>query len=193
MSLPGNDLLVQIENEHPKLGQYLRRYLVPMVQTTAQNAAVSSTSKIAAPPAPDAVRVNVSGEHMQVVVDHNAELQKGVRYFTHIATNPQFTDAIVVDHGTSRAPAPITLPTKNAAGDDHQYYVATVAQYPGSDPSAATFYGGESPAAVTMGGTTQMDLAAGTGSGTAQNGGQTLVGFGKAQVRLQQTAKRSVE
>ena len=29
----GNDLLVHIENENPKLGQYLRRYIVPAIQS----------------------------------------------------------------------------------------------------------------------------------------------------------------
>ena len=184
MSLPGNDLLAQIENEFPKLGQYLRNYVLPSIQTTAQNAAVSPTSKIAAPAPPEAVQVAVSGETMQVVVNHNAEVQKGVRYFTHISTNPQFADAMVVDHGTSRCPAPITLPSKNAAGDAHSYYVATVAQYPGSDPSTPTYFGGVEPAPIAMGGTTTMDVMPGTGSGTASNGGQVFVGFGKAQVRL---------
>jgi len=67
-----------------------------------------------------------------------------------------------------------------------------VAQYPGSQPSKPTYYGGASPVAVTMGGTTQMDIQPGTGSGTAVNGGQALVGLGKSQVRLAQGAKRSV-
>jgi hypothetical protein len=184
VSLPGNDLLAQIENESPKLGQYIRNYLLPAIQTTAQNAAVSPTAKIAAPASPESVSVSTSGETMQVVVNHTSEVTKGVRYFTHISTNPQFTNAMVIDHGTSRAPAPISLPTKDAGGNTHNYYVATVAQYPGSDPSEPTFYGGAQPVAVTMGGTTQMDVMPGTGSGTASNGGQTFVGFGKAQVRL---------
>lgn len=129
---------------------------------------------------------------MQVVVNHTAPLQKGVQYVTHIATNPQFTNAIVVDHGSSRCPPHINLPTKDASGNVHQYYVATVAQYPGSPPSAPVFFGGQTPVAVTMGGATQMDIQPGTGSGTAVNGAQALVGLGKSQVRLSQGAKRNV-
>ena len=50
-------------------------------------------------------------------------------------------------------------------------------------PSAPTFYGGASPQPVTMGGTTQLDIMPGTGSGTASNGGQVLVGLGQSLSR----------
>lgn len=192
MSIAGNDLLSQIENENPKLGQYLRQYVNTAIQTTAQNAAVDPHSEIPAPAPPESVNVTTAGELMQVVVNHQAPLQKGVQYLTHIATNPQFTNAIVIDHGSSRAPAHIALPTKDGSGATHSYYVATVAQYPGSKPSAPTYFGGVSPTAVTMSGLTSMDIQPGTGSGTAQNGGQALVGLGVSQVRLPAGPKRNV-
>lgn len=190
MSIGGNDLLSQIENAsdfhdlRTKLGVYLRRHIVPAIETTASNAAVHPVSQIAAPAPPESVNVTTAGEMMQVTVNHTAPIQKGVRYLTHIATNPQFTGAIVIDHGASRAPQHITLPTKNGAGVTHNYYVATIAQYPGSPPSAPTYHGGAAPVAINMSGTTQMDIQPGTGSGTAENGGQVLVGLGKSQVRL---------
>jgi hypothetical protein len=190
MSLPGNDLLTAVENAvdvptmAKKLGQYLRRYVATAIQTTASNAAVAPNGNIAAPAPPESINVTTAGELMQVVVNHTAPIQKGVRYITHIATNPQFTNAIIVDHGASRVPPHISLPTKTGAGATHNYYVATIAQYPGSPPSKPTFYGGASPVAVTMGGTTQMDIQPGTGSGTATNGGQVFAGLGKSQVRL---------
>ena len=184
MSLAGNDLLSQIENEHPKLGQYLRRYVAPAIQTVAQNAAVSPHGSLPAPDPPQSINVTTSGELMQVTVNHTSPLQKGVQYLTHIATNPQFTNAIILDHGSSRNPPHINLPTKDGSGNTHNYYIGTIAQYPGSPPSAPTYYGGSSPKPVTMGGTTQMDIQPGSGSGTAANGGQTFVGLGKAQVRL---------
>lgn len=184
MSIPGRDLLAEIKNENPKLGAYLENYVIPAIQTTAKNAAVSPVSRIAAPAPPESVDVSVAGEMMQIRVNHTAPVQKGIQYITHIATNPQFQDAQIYHHGASRAPVHITLPTKNAAGDIHQYYVATVAQYQGSPPSPPTFHGGKIPSPITMGGLTQMDILPGTGSGTAENGGQTLVGLGKAQVRL---------
>jgi hypothetical protein len=184
VSIAGNDLLSQIEDENPKLGQYLRNYVVPAIQTTAQNAAVDPVSSLPAPAPPESVNVTTSGELMQVTINHSAPITKGVQYITHIATNPQFTNAIILDHGSSRNPPHINLPTKDSAGNTHSYYIGTVVQYPGSPPSAPTYYGGAQPKAVTMGGTTQMDIQPGTGSGTAANGGQTFVGLGKSQVRL---------
>lgn len=184
MSIAGNDLLSQIENESPKLGQYLRRYIVKAIQDTAKAAAVAPHGNIQAPTAPESISVTTAGELAQVVVNHTAPIQKGVQYLTHVATNPQFTNAIIIDHGSSRTPPHINLPTKDAGGVNHKFYFATIAQYPGSPPSAPTYFGGASPQPVTMGGTTQMDVQPGTGSGTASNGGQTFVGLGKSQVRL---------
>ena len=196
MSIPGQDLLAQVENSTDtptlavKLGMYLRNYLQPAIENVAQNAAVWTSSQVPAPDPPQAVNVATSGELMQVTVNHDTPIQKGVHYITHIATNPQMTNAIILDHGASRCPPHINLPTKDASGNTHNYYVATVAQYPGSQPSNPTFYGGASPKAVTMGGSTQMDIQPGSGSGTAANGGQTLVGLGKSQVRISQGVKR---
>jgi hypothetical protein len=198
MSLPGNDLLTAAENAQDiptlatKLGQYLRRYLVPSVQTIGSNAAVGASGNIPSPQPPESINVTTAGELAQIVINHNAPIQKGVQYVTTIATNPQFTGGIVHDHGCSRCPPPVYLPTKDGSGNVHNYYFGTVAQYPGSPASAPTYFGGVSPVAVNMGGSTQMTLQAGTGSGTASNGNQPFTGLGKSQVRLQQTAKRSV-
>jgi hypothetical protein len=195
MAIAGNDLLSQIENSGEfgaKLGQFLRQYVLPSIQQTAQNAAVSPVSQIPAPAPPESVSVNVEGELMQVVVNHTAPVQKGARHIIHVAINPQFTDAMIHDAGASRCPPPFNLPTKDAGGNVQNYYVAAQVQYPGSPPSAATFYGGKTPAVVNMGGTTEMTLLPGTGSGTAANGGQALVGLGVSQVRLAAGPKRNV-
>lgn len=184
MSIAGNNLLSEIENAQPKLGQYLRRYVAKAIDTLGKNAAVSPHGNLRAPDPPQSVNVATSGELMQVTVNHTSPIQKGVQYITHIATNPQFTNALIYDHGSSRNPPHINLPTKDSSGNDHSYYIGTIAQLPGSPPSAPTYYGGSSPKAVTMGGTTQMDIMPGTGSGTASNGGEVFVGLGKAQVRL---------
>lgn len=192
MSLPGNDLLSQIEQDNPKLGIYLRRYLLPSIQQTASNAAVGPSGDIPAPAPPESISVTTAGELAQIVVNHSAPIQKGVQYITTVATNPQFTGGIQHDHGSSRCPPPLYLPTKDGSGNTHSYYFGTVVQYPGSPPSAPTYFGGASPAAVTMSGSTEMDLQAGTGSGTATNGNQAFVGLGKSQVRLASGAKRQV-
>lgn len=187
MSIAGNDLLSQIENSDPKLGQYLRRYVLPAIQTTARNAAVSPSSKLAKPVPPNSVTVSpaTSGDMFQVVVNHDAEIQKGGHYIYSIATNPQMTNAQIEAKPATRAPAHFPAPTFASDGSTkHSYYIGVQFQYPGSDPSDAVFHGGASPVAVQLNGTASADIMAGTGSGTAQNGGQTLVGLGKSQVRL---------
>lgn len=184
MSIGGRDLLSQIENENPKLGIFLRQHLIPAIETTAFHAGVSPTGNVAAPDPPSSVNVAVAGELMQVTVDHHAPVDKNVHYVYSIATNPQMSGAQIEIKPATRAPAHFSLPTKDGGGTNHNYYVAVQAQYPGSPPSEATYHGGVTPVAVNMGGTTQLDIMPGTGSGTAQNGGQTLVGLGKAQVRL---------
>ena len=191
MSLPGNEILSQIENAgnfdelKTKLGVYFRRYINPSIETTAANAAVSPVSNIPAPAPPQSVNVTTAGEMIQVQVNHTAPIQKGVHYIYHLATNPQFTNAQIEAKPATRAPFHLTAPTKSSDGSvTHSYYVAVQVQYPGSPPSAPTYYGGAAPKSFSLSGTTQMDIQPGTGSGTAENGGQVLVGLGKSQVRL---------
>jgi hypothetical protein len=201
MSLPGNDLLSQIENAGDlqtlavKLGQYMRSYVNPAIQKTAQNSAVSPVGKIAAPAPPESVSVTpaTTGDMVQVVVNHNAKIQKGAHYIYSIADNPQFTNAMIEAKPATRSPVHFSLPTYKSDGlTKHDYHVAVQVQYPGSDPSDPTYHGGDTPASFNLNGSAASDLQAGTGSGTAVNGGQALVGLGKSQVRLAQGSKRSV-
>ena len=185
--LPGNDLLAQIENENPKLGQYLRQYLIPSVTTTARNAAVSPTGTAAAPEAPSGISVAAAGEMVHVSLTDNSALNRGVNYFTEISANdPSFRQPIVFHHGTSRTPPPFPLPSKDGSGNPISYYLRSYSQYPGSHPSFPTVHGGAaSPTPVTLGGTTQLNLLPSTGSGTASGSGtQPGQGFGRFPVRL---------
>lgn len=186
MAIPGNDLLTEFENQGgaaAKLGIFLRRYVLPTVQSAARSSAVSSSGPLPPPAPPESVSVSVAGELLQVQINHTAPILRGARYFTEIATNPGFVGAMIHDHGASRAPLPINLPTKDGLGNTHNYYVASYVQYPGGPPSKPTYYGGQSPLAVNMLGTTEMNFLAGTGSGTATSGAQTLQGMGKAAIR----------
>jgi hypothetical protein len=186
--LPGNDLLSQIENENPKLGQYLRQYVNPAISRTAQNAAVSPVGSVAAPQPPAKVNVATFGEMVHVSVEDNQPLNRGINYFTEIGVNdPNFTQRpIIYHHGTSRTPPPFSLPSLISGGGSpvsHKYYIRSYSQYPGGPPSAKTmFNGGE---AITLSGTTVGTPLPSTGSGTASgNGTQPGQGFGKSAVRL---------
>ncbi len=193
MTIPGKDLLAQIENADDvrtlgiKLGAYLRNHVLPSIQTTADNAAVSPVSNLAAPDPPESVSVApaTTGDMVQIVTNHVSPIQKGAHYIYTIANNPQFTNALIEAKPATRSPAHFTLPTFAADGvTKHNYHIAVQVQYPGSPPSKPTYYGGVTPSPVQLAGTAAADLMPGTGSGTARNGGQTLVGLGKSQVRL---------
>lgn len=193
MTIPGKDLLAQIENSDNvrtlgvKLGIMMRRYILPAIQTTASNAAVSATSKIAAPAPPESVSVSpaTTGDMLQVVVNHTSPLQKGAHYIYSISDNPQFNNAMIECKPATRSPVHFPLPTFAGDGSTkHGWHLAVQVQYPGSDPSEPTFYGGVTATAVNLNGTAAADIMPGTGSGTAQNGGQVFVGLGKAQIRL---------
>ena len=185
--LPGNDLLSQVEDENPKLGQYIRQHILPAIATTAQNAGVSPTGDAAAPNAPTAVNVATFGEMVHVSVTDNSPLNRGVNYFTEISVNdPSFRRPIVYHHGTSRTPPPFPLPTNLSGGTSpvaNKYYIRSYSQYPGSPPSDPVLANGG--AAITLSGSTVGTPLASTGSGTASgNGTQGAQGFGKFPVRL---------
>ena len=136
--------------------------------------------------------MKVAGEMAHVQIQDNAPIQKGIRYFTEVATDPSFTRPLVIDHGASRTRHPITLPTKDDSGSTVKYYFRSYSQYPGSDPSPPQVYGGASPTAVTMAGSTQMTLLPSMGSGTgAGNGSQGGHGLGKVLVRPEVGPKRT--
>lgn len=190
MPIPGNDLLQEFENQGgaaTKLGIFLRRYIVPPLQTVARSAGVNTSKQLEPPPTPDSVNVTTAGELMQVTINHNAPLNsRTARYFTEVsADDPSFMSGPMIhDHGASRAPLPIQLPTKGSAGTTHNYYVASYVQYPGGPPSKPVYYGGTSPTPIQMSGTTQMDIQPGKGSGTASSSAPTpFQGMGKTPIR----------
>lgn len=185
--IPGRDLLARIKNQNKDLGIYLERYVIPAIETTASNAAVSPVAKIATPAPPEGIQVSpaTTGDMVQVVTTHTAPIIKGAHYIYSIADNPQFSGAMTRIEPATRTPTHIALPTFKADGvTKHDWHFAVQVQYPGSDPSAPIYHGGVSPAPVNLNGTAAMDYTPGTGSGTAENGGQVLVGLGKSQVRL---------
>jgi hypothetical protein len=178
--IPGSDLLAEIENDNPKLGQFLRRYVLPTIQNVAQGAAVG-TSKAVQPPAPpqSLTVTQIGAEHVKLDITHTAPIIRGARYFTEIsADDTTFNGAMIHDHGASRSSAPIFLPTNAGDSTPHTYYAASYVQYPGGPPSSHT-----PVVTFTMTGATNADIPKGTGSGTATNGGQAFQGMGKAAIR----------
>lgn len=188
-TIGGDDLLAQIESENPKLGQYLR-YHIKAINNLAQNVGALPNGFVPPPDPPQGLVINKQGdENVQFTVQHTSPIQKGVEYFTEIATNPSFSNARVEHHGTSRSPvSTLFLPTKDSSGATHNYVARSYAQMPGGQRS------GYSPVIpFTMTGTTQADHTPSTGSGTAAaDGSQPGQGWGNNLQRPAVAVKRTV-
>lgn len=182
-TLSGGRVLAKWIQENPQQGRLLQT-IIDSVNTLADNTASSAVGRLPAPPPINSVSVKQSGELLHVQINHTGAIQQGIHYFTEISNNSNFTQPLVIHHGTSRTSHPIYLPTKTDSGATQQYFVRSYAQYQGSDPSKPLAYGGASPTPITMSGTTQMTLLPSTGSGTAASTGQQGgAGFGKVQRR----------
>jgi hypothetical protein len=194
--------LPYLNQRDPYLGSILRR-IIDAVNFTATNASVSSVGKLSPPPKVDSIQVQgtLSGstitapsEILHWILTHNQAVNKGIRYFSEIATDANFTQPHVVDHGTSRTGF-LHLPTYLNDGSTRQtYYLRSYAQYHGSDPSETTVLGGLTGAIkIQMTGTSGTTLLSSTGSGTASpQGQQGGKGLGTVLTRPSPQPKRSV-
>ena len=147
----------------------------------------------AVPPPLEAVNVKASGEQVHVTLTHNAPIQKNIHYFVEYTQNdPNFLAPHVEHFGTSRGRV-LHLPTNDDGGSPINYYFRAYPQLPGSKPAAPMNFGGVTPTAVTLGGTTNLTLQSSTGSGTgAANGQQGGWGFGKTNTRGPIAPKRAI-
>ena len=181
--LDGGRLLAELAIKDPRHGQLIQN-IIDGVNQGFKNAGVSAIGDNSPPKSPDTVSVKVAGEMLHVSINHSGPLQRNVRYFSEISNNPNFSQPLVIDHGTSRTSHPIPLPTFADDGTTrHQYYVRSYAQNPGGPPSAPTVVGGlGSPTAFQMAGSTAMTPLPSQGSGTAPNNGQSAgQGLGRFQ------------
>lgn len=181
--LSGGRALAQWVLKNPTEGTLLQK-IITAVNTLADNTASSAVGRLA-PPAPiNGLSVKVYGEYAHVAINHSGEIQQGIHYFVEAANNPAFAGAWPIHFGTSRTRDPIHLAALDDGGDPQTWYLRAYAQYPGSDPTEPTNYGGPQPTAISTTGTTRLTWNSSTGSGTAANtGSQPGWGFGKVQRR----------
>jgi hypothetical protein len=168
------------------------------INNLGSNLAADPVGATEAPPPLQSVNVKTAsgtGEQVHVTFTHNDSIKKGVHYFLEYSNDPNFPQSPgphVVHMGTSRGVV-LNLPSKTDGGDVQNWYFRGYPQYPGSKPAAPVNYGGITPTAVTLGGSTQLTLQPSTGSGTAAaNGQQGGYGFGKFNVRPAIGPKRSI-
>lgn len=180
----------------PEIGRYLGDALRKLVDGTnllGRNAAVDPVNTMPAPPVIQQLNVKTNGTGLvHAVITDNNPIQKNLHYFVEYDTNPDFKQPHVAHLGASRTMPPITLPAKDDNGNPQNFYFRAYSQYPGSDPGTPIHFGGDTPTAVSPGGTQQMTLLASTGSGTAQaTGQQGGSGFGKVIFRPAPGPKRA--
>lgn len=201
--LQGGQELSYIAQKDAYAGTLFGR-LIQAVNTLAKNAGVAAVGKVSPPPPIDTINVSapapVNGiitipqsEILHWTLQHNQEVSKGVHYFSEVDTSSAFTNPHVIHHGTSRTGF-LSLPTNDASGAPHTYYLRSYAQYPGSDPAKPTVLGGLNGAVgIQMGGTSKTSILPSTGSGTAApNGSQGGHGFGVVLTRPAPGPKRQV-
>lgn len=200
--LSGGRELSQIYQKSWEHGSLFAR-IINAINTLATNSSVSATGKLPPPSPIDAINVSGSpvtngiitcpSEVLHLTLTHNAPIQKGIQYITEVATEPNFLQPHVLDHGCSRSLF-THLPTKDADGNMQTYYLRSYAQYHGSDPCKPTTLGGLTGAiAIQMTGASQTNLLPATGSGTAQPSGQQGGhGIGKVLFRPSPGPKRNL-
>ena len=200
--LQGGQELASINQRDPYAGSLFSR-IVEAVNTLAKNAGVAAVGKVSPPPPVDGITVQGTqsgstvtcpSEHLHWTLTHNGAVQKGVNYITEIATEPNFLQPHVVDHGCSRSGF-LHLPKfQNDGSTVQNYYMRSYAQMPGSDPSPPTVLGNLGGAIkIQMTGTSGTTLLPSTGSGTASpNGQQGAHGLGIVLDRPAPGPKRSV-
>jgi hypothetical protein len=169
-NLFGGKQLMLEQNENPSRGNLFRR-IIAAVNQLAANTGVSAVGESSPPPTVGGVNVKAAGEMVHVTISDANQVSKPIEYFVEHSTSPNFVNPHVTHLVSSRGLF-ITLPSKNDAGTAQPWYFRAYSQYPGSQPSAPVYYGGLSPTAVTLSGTTHLTPLASTGSGTASPIGQ---------------------
>src|SRR5262249_26291990 len=129
--LEGGKELTMLAQKNPYFGILIQR-IIDAVNTTAKNASVSSVGLFPTPPKVDSINVQgtyssdtntvtTTSEHVHWTLEHNQEVHKGVKYFTEIDNDPNFSQPHVIDHGTSRSGF-VSLPALDADGGQQVYY-----------------------------------------------------------------------
>lgn len=201
--LVGGQELTRIQQEDFNYGNLFQR-IIDSVNSLATNLGATASGKSTPPTPVDAIQVQgtqdnnsntltAPSEILHWVLTHNQPVQKGIRYFTEVDTDPNFNQPHVIDHGTSRSGF-LHLPALDNEGNVQTYYMRSYPQHPGSDPAQPKVFGGLAGATkIQMTGTSKTTLLSSTGSGTASaTGTQGGKGLGTLITRPAPAPKRSL-
>ena len=140
--------------------QDFNRAITNHIQQTNGNA----TGEPQPPPAQMGIKVSARDGYMHVAINDQGPLNRGVQYWVHHASNPNFTDAIHTQASGTE------LRNHTEFIGNQTRYVRVYKSYPWSGPSEPIVHGGAIPIAVNGGGNVAGPLflsPQGTGTGPA--------------------------
>jgi len=182
-----------IQNETDPVKRSAMLAIQDAINNLGNHLAADPVGETSVPPPLQAVNVKTSGEMVHVTFTHNVPVNKNIHYFLEYDNDPSFPQPHVVHNGTSRTFTPFTLPALDDNNDAQNWYVRGYPQTPGSNPATPVNFGGATPTALPLTGTTAFTLQPSTGSGTAApDGRQGGSGFGFIQTRPALGPKRNV-
>jgi hypothetical protein len=182
--LDGGRYLARIFTSDANAGSFFKK-IIDAINTLGINTGVSPNGDNPPPPPVTKVTVKSAGETIHAVADHPGTISRGIKYVWQVSANdPAFSQPH--NFPSESRTFMQNFPTKDDGGHMVNYYVRVIPQYRGSQAQTPTAYGGTTPAAVTLSGSTAMTLLPSTGAGTAANNGQQgLQGLGSFQSRVQ--------
>lgn len=191
--LDSSQFLKQIKNKDPHLGMFLETWF-DQVNVALSQAGVDIKGKQQPPPPLAGLNVSSGSDHVHVTINDPSAIKKSLRYFVEWSANdPTFAQPHIEDLGASRGKV-LPLPAKNGSGGAQTYYFRAYSQYPGSDPQSKHQYFGAkgNPTAVTLTGSSTLNLLPSPGSGTGRaDGTQGGAGLGPVLARQVPGPKRS--
>lgn len=193
MALDSSQFLKKIKNENPFLGNYLET-MFDAVNVALNHIGIDIKGKQQPPPPIAGLNVASGSDHVHVTINDPSVISKNVQYMVEWSANdPTFAQPHVEDLGASRGKV-LPLPAKNGSGGTQTYYFRAYSQYAGSDPQQKKAYFGSSgaPTAVTLTGSSTLNLLPSQGSGTGRaDGSQGGAGIGFVLQRPATGPKRS--
>jgi hypothetical protein len=151
-------------------------------QTNTANG-TDPTQHIEPPTAPNTISVAAGSDHVHVTLNDSSQRSRALNYFLEWSVNDPSFLAPHVEHLVAGRGRVLALPAKDTLSNVYNYYFRGYSAYPSSKTASRKIvFGGTIPQAVTLSGTSQLDLLPSTGAGTAAtNGQQAGQGFGTPQ------------
>lgn len=191
--IDSTQFLKKIKNENPFLGNYLEA-MFDQVNVALNHMGIDIKGKQQPPPPIASLNVASGSDHVHVTINDPSAVSKNVQYLVEYSVgDPSFSQPHVEDLGSSRGRI-IPLPAKTGGGVTQTYYFRAYSQYAGSDPQTKKAYFGSlgAPTAVTLTGSSTLNLLPSQGSGTGRpDGTQGGAGLGLVVQRQPVTTKRS--